>query len=80
MDHIGTAVEGELIPFTQLLAPHGADFTVDFHRAVQNDLLCLTAGVDDVRKLHSILQLDKFRGDHHRNGIILFLNCYFHKK
>ena len=70
----------KLIAVIQLLAPHGADFVVNQSVALLDEGLGLTAGIADVCKLHSILQLDELGGDGHRNGIVFSLNSNFHKK
>ena len=67
-----------MVAIPELLAPHGADFTIDLDLLLLNQLLGLAAGVDHIGIFQRILQLDKFRVDLQRGSIVLFLNDYFH--
>ena len=69
----------KLVAVSQLLAPHGPNFAVDFDLAHLNQGLCLTAGIDDVGKLHGILQHVVLSADGYGNGIVLLFDNNFHK-
>ena len=77
-DQVDFTIEAELVAGAQLLAAHGADLAVDGNFAVQNQLLGLAAGVDDVGVLHGVLQLDELSGDHHGGNVFFSLNDNFH--
>ena len=77
-NQVNLTLERKLITGIKLFATHSANLTIYLHKAVLNEIFGFTAGCNSIRKLQSAFQLDKFRMNHHRNVVFLFMNRNFH--